>query len=252
MDVAGGVLAANSASGHLTVGGTTVSWDLAFDDGLAAFRHLRPDRLYRAPLPRTKLETLNPASTFGGTFSIDGTEEDVAGWRGMVGHNWGAEHAERWVWLQGNDIGVDGCHLDIGAGRLLVRGRLTPWVANGLLVLDGERLRLGGLTRLRGTSVDLSGHECCFRMTGRDVEVSGLFRRRAGDSVGWDYEGPSGEAHHVVNSSIADLSLTARRRRRARAVGEPARVVTPPTDPEPASEPWPVPPVHHAARPCAQ
>jgi hypothetical protein len=216
VEVAGGVLAANSASGHLTVGGTTVSWDLTFDDGLAPFRHLRPDRLYRAPLPRTKLETLNPASTFGGTLSIDGTEEDVAGWRGMVGHNWGAEHAERWVWLQGNDIGVDGCHLDIGAGQLLVRGQITPWVANGLLVLDGERLRLGGLTRLRGTSVDLSGHECCFRMTGRDVEVSGLFRRRAGDSVGWDYDGPSGEAHHVVNSSIADLSLTVRRRRGTR------------------------------------
>jgi hypothetical protein len=75
---------------------------------------------------------------------------------------------------------------------------------------------LGGLTRLRGTSVDQSGHRCRFRLTGRDVEVSGLLRRGAADSVGWDYAGPSGDHHHVVNSSVADLSLTVRRRRSTR------------------------------------
>ena len=117
------------------------SWDLTFDEGLPAFRHLRPDWLYAAPLPRTKVETLHPGSTFTGTVIVDGQIVDVTGWRGMVGHNWGAEHAEEWVWLQGNDIDVDGCHLDVAAGRLLVGGRLTPWVANGELVLDGTTIK---------------------------------------------------------------------------------------------------------------
>jgi hypothetical protein len=216
VQVADAVLFADRAIGRMSVNGIVASWDITFDDGLAAFRHLRPDGLYRAPLPRTKLETLHPASTFGGTVDVDGTKLDVAQWRGTVGHNWGAEHAERWVWLQGNDIGVDGCHLDIGAGQLLLSGRLTPWVANGLLVLDGARLRLGGLGRVRGSSVDPTGHACSFRLTGRDVEVSGLLRRRPSDSVRWEYDGPSGDPHHVVNSSVADLSLIVRRHRTTR------------------------------------
>ena len=35
----------------------------------------------------------------------DGREIPVDGWRGMVGHNWGAQHAERWIWLHGLTAG---------------------------------------------------------------------------------------------------------------------------------------------------
>jgi len=225
LQVADAVLFADRAVGRMSVKGIDASWDITFDDGLPAFRHLQPDVLYRAPLPRTKLETLHPASTFGGTVEIDGTKLDVAKWRGMVGHNWGAEHAERWVWLQGNDIGIDGCHLDIGAGQLLLGGRLTPWMANGLLVLDGARLRLGGLGRIRASSVDPTGHACSFRLTGRDVELSGVLRRRPGDSVRWEYEGPSGDPHHVVNCSVADVNLVVRRHRTTKHLALPSGAV---------------------------
>ena len=66
----------------------------------------------------------------------------------MIGHNWGAQHAERWIWL----------HALTGGRRLARRrararsssGRLTtPWVASGALSLDGERHALGGLGRKR-------------------------------------------------------------------------------------------------------
>ena len=134
---------ARSSAGHgdgrARRGRDVGEWDLTFDDGLPAFRHLHPDWLYAAPLPRTKVETLHPASTFAGWVNVGGQVVDVTGWRGMVGHNWGAEHAEEWVWLQGNDIGVAGCHLDVAADGFLVGGRLTPWVANGVLVSTGRR-----------------------------------------------------------------------------------------------------------------
>ena len=211
VEVDGAVIGPGTATGALVVDGRSASWDLTFDEGLPAFRHLRPDWLYAAPLPRTKVETLHPASTFTGSVTVDGQVVDVTGWRGMVGHNWGAEHAEEWVWLQGNDIDVDGCHLDVAAGRLLVGGRLTPWVANGVLVLDGTPVRLGGFRRLRPTSVSAAAVECAFRLAGPGVELAGLVRRRPEDSLAWDYEGPSGEPHRVVNSSVADLSLTIRR-----------------------------------------
>jgi len=211
VEVDGAIFGPGTATGALVVAETSASWDLTFDDGLPAFRHLHPDWLYAAPLPRTKVETLHPASTFAGWVNVGGQVVDVTGWRGMVGHNWGAEHAEEWIWLQGNDIGVAGCHLDVAAGRLLVGGRLTPWVANGVLVLDGTPVRLAGFRRLRKTSVSAAAEECVFRLAGLGVEVTGLVRRRPEDSLAWDYEGPSGERHWVVNSSVADVSLTIRR-----------------------------------------
>ena len=38
------------------------------------------------------------------------------GWRGMAGHNWGAQHAERWIWLHG--LTADGDWLDAAIGRV--------------------------------------------------------------------------------------------------------------------------------------
>ena len=40
----------------------------------------------------------------------------------MIGHNWGAEHAERWVWIQGS--GFEGRspedYFDMAVGRIKV------------------------------------------------------------------------------------------------------------------------------------
>ena len=40
-----------------------------------------------------------PDAVFTGWIEAGDRRTEVAGWRGMVGHNWGSEHAERWVWL---------------------------------------------------------------------------------------------------------------------------------------------------------
>ena len=92
----------------------------------------------RAPCPR-------PASTE--RCELDGREPiELRDWPGMVGHNWGAEHAERWIWLHGVGFGEEPeAWLDVAIGRLRVAGRMTPWVANGALSLEGQRHRIGGL-----------------------------------------------------------------------------------------------------------
>ena len=74
-------------------------WNLALSGAGAPLRHLRPGALYRLPFPRTKLEAPVPDGIASGRLVFDGAEVDVVGWRATVGHNWGAEHAERWVWL---------------------------------------------------------------------------------------------------------------------------------------------------------
>ena len=82
----------------------SVSWELEFDsDG----RGLSPPPLrvpLRAPLPKTKFLSPYPDARFSGTVTVDGERLEIDGWPGMIGHNWGAEHAERWTWIQANEL----------------------------------------------------------------------------------------------------------------------------------------------------
>jgi hypothetical protein len=60
-------------------------WDLAVAGEQAPLRPLRPPALYRAPLPRTKLEAPVPDGQVTGSLELDGRTVAVSGWRGTVG-----------------------------------------------------------------------------------------------------------------------------------------------------------------------
>jgi hypothetical protein len=188
------------------------AWSLAFDSPEPELRHLRPELLYRMPLPRTKLTTPAPAASFRGTLQAPGRETiDVRGWPGMVGHNWGAEHAERWIWLHGICFeGRPEAWLDVALGRIrLGRRTLTPWVANGALSLDGRRHRLGGLGRTPRVHEGAGGCELVLRGA-RGLEVHARVEVPEGSAAGWRYADPDGGEHDVVNCSVAALELEVR------------------------------------------
>jgi hypothetical protein len=120
----------------------------------------------------------------------------------MIGHNWGAEHAERWVWLQAEG-------LDVTIGRVKVGPVTLPWVANGLLERDGRRVRLGGLGRR--SQVDAAPGRLSFALPGADgLVVDGVVDSPPERTVGWRYSDPGGGEHQVLNSSIADLRAVVR------------------------------------------
>ncbi len=187
------------------------SWALRFGSDEQELRHLPREWLYRAPLPRTKLTSPAPAARFDGTLQLAGAESlALDGWRGMVGHNWGAEHAERWIWLHG--VGFQeqpDAWLDVALGRVKVAGRMTPWIANGALSIGGRRLRVGGLGA-RGLHVEESPAGCVLRLAGeRGLRIEARAEVPAGTAAGWHYADPDGgEGHDVVNCSIAALTLT--------------------------------------------
>ena len=82
-------------------------WSLRFEPLADELRHLRPELLYRAPLPRTKLTSPAPLARFDGVLELGPRSVapiDLSGWHGMIGHNWGSEHAARWIWLHGCDF----------------------------------------------------------------------------------------------------------------------------------------------------
>jgi hypothetical protein len=169
--------------------------------------------LYGAPVPRTKLLSPAPAARFSGRVTVNGEEIALAGWRGMVGHNWGAQHAERWIWLHG--LGFQGASeatwLDAAIGRIKVGPATTPWIANGALSLDGVRHPLGGPERVRRTVVGEAPDRCEFVLPGRGISVEGRVGAARKDVVGWVYADPDGAEHHTANCSIADMRLSVRR-----------------------------------------
>ncbi|HMD56410.1 MAG TPA: hypothetical protein VKG82_02945 [Solirubrobacteraceae bacterium] len=186
------------------------SWSLRFTRQQGELRHLRPDWLYRAPLPRTKLTSPAPLARVSGSFQLAGEGAiELDQWPGMIGHNWGSEHAERWIWLHGAGFAeAPEAWLDVGLGRIRIAGRMSPWVANGALALDGRRHRLGGpgarglhvAERPGGASIHLPG--------ARGVALAAEIGAPSALTAGWRYADPDGGEHDVLNCSLAAVDLT--------------------------------------------
>jgi hypothetical protein len=206
--VNGAVLEPGRAVGEISTPELDATWDLTFDDPGEAFHHLPYERLYNAPIPRTKFLSPYPAARFQGSATVGGEQLEVAGWPGMIGHNWGAEHAERWVWIQGAELGgEEGSYLDIAAGRIKIGPLTTPWVANGMLRIDGTEHRLGGFDRAFSTKVHERPTACEFGLSGKDVKVRGRVSSEPRNFVAWVYADPKGPEHNTLNCSISDLEL---------------------------------------------
>lgn len=206
------------ASGAVATEALAASWDLTFSGDAEPCKYLPADWLYEARLPRTKFVAPYPDARFDGRLELDGREIELQGWPGMIGHNWGSEHAERWVWLEGTGFeGGAGTYFDAGAARVRIGRRTTPWLPSGMLVLDGEVHRLGGLGKIRSTSIDAQPTACEFTLPGKDVVVRGRVSAPQKDFVGWIYADPAGPEHNTLNCSVSDLELTVERR------GVPAR-----------------------------
>lgn len=108
--------------GDGVAGGTAgdAVWNVSFTGTEAPLLYLPSERMYRAGLPRTKPVSLLPHARFTGSLRIGDRVEDLTGWRGMVGHNWGTEHAERWVWVHA--ILEEDAWIDLVAARV----RMAP------------------------------------------------------------------------------------------------------------------------------
>ena len=206
-----------AARGNAAGLGRAAAWELTISGDDAPLRHLPREWMYRAQLPRTKLESPLPAATFDGRLESAAERVELDGWPGMVGHNWGAEHAATWVWLHGIAFGRPDAWLDLSVGRVRVGPVLTPWIANGALHVDGAALRLGGPRPATSTATPEALPRHAARRGRRGAPPPAASR--------WRYADPAGGEHHSLNCSIAELrvvlddgrELSTRARRRLRA-----------------------------------
>ena len=201
------------AHGSIETAALSASWELTFEGSAKPCRYLPADWLYDARVPRTKFEAPYPDARFSGTMRVNGEKLDLSAWPGMIGHNWGTEHAERWVWLEGTGFeGAGETYFDTGAARIKLGPVRSPWIAAGMLLLDGEAHQLGGFGRIRSSKISETSTTCEFVLPGDDLEVHGWIGAPAKDFVGWVYADPKGPEHNVVNCSIADLELMIERK----------------------------------------
>jgi len=190
--------------GNATAGPHHAAWDVAIVGAVPPLRHLPHERLYAAPLPRTKVESPAPAARFSGAVEADGRRLQLDDWPGMVGHNWGAQHAERWLWLHGIDFdGAPDAWLDLAAGRVRIGPATTPWIANGALHVGGRRHVLGGLRER--PEVEARPGAATIRLGEVRIHVTAPREQ----TVAWVYADPPGGEHHALNCSIAALEVTA-------------------------------------------
>jgi hypothetical protein len=211
--VAGAKIGPGRAEGSVDgATGLAANWSLGFTGDTDPCRYLPADWLYKAPLPRTKFVAPVPDAVFEGTLEVAGRAIEIAGWPGMIGHNWGTEHAERWVWLEGTGFADSpGTWFDAGAAKVKLGSRVSPWVPSGMLSLDGVRHRLGGLGAVRSASIEESADGCSFVLPGKNIVVRGRVEAPRKDFVGWVYADPTGDVHNTINCSVADLQLTVER-----------------------------------------
>lgn len=189
--------------------GRSCAWELRLESGAPGLRHLPRKWMYSAPLPRTKLETEVPDARFSGWVQVGGARIDVVEWRGMVGHNWGAEHAERWVWLHAIAFPESpDTWLDVAIGRARVAGLTSPWIANGAIEVDGVRHQLGGLRRAR---VDAQPGSLALALQGHGVTVEATVSAPLDQTVAFVYADPTGGEHHVLNCSVASVRMLVER-----------------------------------------
>jgi hypothetical protein len=212
IEVDGAEIGPGRASGAVDTDAVKASWELTFSGDAEPCKYLPSDRLYETRLPKTKFVAPFPEARFDGRLEIDGETIELGGWPGMIGHNWGTEHAERWVWLEGTGFeGSPDTYFDAGAARIKLGPWTTPWVPSGMLMLEGEAHRLGGFGQIRDASIEESAGECSFTLPGKDIVVRGKVSAPRKDFVGWVYADPKGPEHNTINCSVADLELTVER-----------------------------------------
>lgn len=196
--------------GAAAMAGQNARWDLAITGGPPALRPLRSAVLHRAPLPRTKLEASVPDGLVTGMVDVDGRQVGVDRWRGTVGHNWGAEHADCWVWLHASGFAAaPQAWLELMLAKIKVGPARSPWTAMGALGLGGEVIPLGGLGRR--PTVSAGPGQLAAGIPAPRARLDLTASTADDDAVAVSYADPRGGTRVVRHAALAAVELTLRR-----------------------------------------
>ena len=132
------------------------------------------------------------------------------GGEGTVGHNWGSEHADSWVWLHAADFGgAPDAWLDLVLARIRVGPARSPWTAMGALSIARDRIVLGGLGRRSG--VDARPDRLTADVPSPHARLRLSVTTDDGDPIAVPYTDPRGGTRTVRHAALATVELTLHR-----------------------------------------
>ena len=201
------VIRSDRAVGSIEGHGHRVAWDLTFRQG-PTFR-LLPPAMYRGPLAPTKPLTPNPDARFDGAIEVDGDRRILQRAPGQQGHLFGTRHAERWAWAYCSAFEGDGRVFQALSAQVRRASLLTPFLTVAGLRIDGEWIRLRGLSRRR----DWDLGRWRLALMGRRHRLEGEVRAAPRSMVQARYLDPDDTPRWCHHSEVASCRLTLWERR---------------------------------------
>jgi hypothetical protein len=189
--------------------GEHIQWDLSYSCEHTGFRHLPYGWMYKGPIPKTKAATPQMQALFSGVVTVNGELSSIRDAPGMLGHNWGRQHAEHWVWahcnrwVESDEVAFEGVSSKVKLGPFT-----TPQLTALMVRMPGERVIINGLWALIRNESQLEGLSWSFSGQRGDRRISGWFKAPPDRFVGVDYHDPDGRIVHCLNSKIAHGMVT--------------------------------------------
>lgn len=190
--------------GAISTHGHRIAWSLRFSGPQSSVVPLPFPWMYSPKFPSSKIVTPYPDLRFEGDVSVDRERWDIAGWRGMQGHNWGRRHTDfyAWshinVWDQDEDFVFEGLSAQVKLGPLKTPMLTLICVRKGGVVYDFNEPRTIAKARAEVTPRTWS-----FSAHSRDARIEGMLSADTADMVGLYYANPAGPMTYCLNSKLA-------------------------------------------------
>lgn len=172
--------------------------------------------LESGPFPRSKLLTPEPYLIVSGEIEVDGATHALRDWTGMLGHNWGQEHAAEYAWGQclfPAERGQPSAMVEGFTGKVKVLGRSTPWISALVVRRGEEELRFDRLIDLWRQQAELSADAWRLALVGPGGEARLEMSARERPLVCLGYQNPDGHLSYCFNTKLAEVRLAVQPRR---------------------------------------
>lgn len=190
--------------GKVESNGHAIAFALDFTTDVAPLVHLSSQRLYEGRFPSSKFVTPHPDSRFTGSYSVDGAQVLVDGWRGMQGHNWGKQYTEHYGWGHCNqwddesELVVEGITARVKIGRIVM-----PPTTPMSVMYRGVRYMFNRPSELIRSRGRVTTRSWSFRAKSHLARIEGELEADTDDFAGLYYENPDGDVTYCLNSKIA-------------------------------------------------
>lgn len=198
-------LSEEKLSGQMFTPDGDVSWDLDLLPSGEVYYHFSNDWFYHSFFPKKKILTNDIDITFDGT--INSPNFNMEGqFKGMNGHNWGTEHAHKYVYADCNQFDEDGAYFDGFSAKVELLGGLvkSPYLSSCSLKLQNEWYHFNDvMTSFRHRVTTLSVHQWQVEFENKSHSLKVKIDGEKEPWVTLTYDHPSKKQSRVNNTKFA-------------------------------------------------